>query len=117
MKKSKFILIDGSSYLYRAFYAPPHLTNSKHEPTGAIFGVVHMIKHLLNEYQPDHIAVVFDTKGKNFRHEMYAEYKANRASMPDDLRQQIKPLYQVIDAMGIPRIGIEVLKQMMSLEH
>jgi DNA polymerase-1 len=107
MKNSTLILIDGSSYLYRAYYAPPHLTNSKNEPTGAVFGVIHMIKHLLNQYQPEHIAVIFDTKGKNFRHEMYADYKANRASMPDDLRQQIKPLYQVIDAMGIPRIGIE----------
>lgn len=102
-----FILVDGSSYLFRAYYAPPHLTNSAGEPTGAIYGVVNMLRSLLNQYHPTHMAVVFDAKGTTFRNDMYAEYKANRPPMPDDLRSQIKPLHAIIRAMGLPLISIE----------
>jgi DNA polymerase-1 len=101
------ILVDGSSYLYRAFHALPPLTNSKGQPTGAIFGVINMLKKLLADYQPDDIAVIFDSKGKTFRDHLYADYKANRAAMPDDLRTQVEPLYALIRAMGIPILIIE----------
>ena len=104
------ILVDGSSYLYRAFYAPPHLTNSKGEPTGAIYGVINMLRSLLNKFEPSHIAVVFDAKGKTFRHDMYPEYKANRPPMPDDLRPQVEPIHNIIRAMGLPLVivpGVE----------
>ncbi|MCG6202233.1 DNA polymerase I [Psychromonas antarctica] len=100
--ENPFVLVDGSSYLYRAFYAPPHLTNSAGEPTGAVYGVVNMLQSLLKQYNPSHIVVVFDAKGKTFRDDLYAEYKANRPSMPDDLRCQIEPLHNVIKAMGLP---------------
>ncbi|MGL4473577.1 MAG: DNA polymerase I, partial [Shewanella sp.] len=100
------ILIDGSSYLYRAYYAPPHLTNSKGEATGAVYGVVNMLRSLLRQYSPSHIAVVFDAKGKTFRNDMYSEYKAQRPPMPDDLRSQIEPLHKIIKAMGLPLISI-----------
>ncbi|EGN76022.1 DNA polymerase I [Idiomarina sp. A28L] len=105
--KQPFILVDGSSYLFRAFYAPPHLTNSAGEPTGAIYGVVNMLRSLLKQFEPTHMAVVFDAKGGTFRNEMYAEYKANRPPMPDDLRSQIEPLHNIIRAMGLPLISIE----------
>jgi len=97
-----FILIDGSSYLYRAFHAMPPLTNSRGQATGAIYGVINMLKKLINEYSPEHLAVVFDAKGKTFRDDMYAQYKANRPPMPDDLRSQIEPLYAVVKALGLP---------------
>ncbi|GGP47800.1 DNA polymerase I [Shewanella saliphila] len=100
------VLVDGSSYLYRAYYAPPHLTNSKGEATGAVYGVVNMLRSLLSRYSPSHIAVVFDAKGKTFRNDMYDEYKAQRPPMPDDLRHQIEPLYRIIHAMGLPLISI-----------
>ncbi len=100
------VLIDGSSYLYRAYYAPPHLTNSKGEATGAVYGVVNMLRSLLRQYSPSHIAVVFDAKGKTFRNDMYSEYKAQRPPMPDDLRSQIEPLHKIIKAMGLPLISI-----------
>ncbi|WP_418357762.1 DNA polymerase I [Shewanella basaltis] len=100
------ILVDGSSYLYRAYYAPPHLTNSKGEATGAVYGVVNMLRSLLSRYSPSHIAVVFDAKGKTFRNDMYGEYKAQRPPMPDDLRSQIEPLHRIIHAMGLPLISI-----------
>ncbi|WP_019617078.1 DNA polymerase I [Psychromonas ossibalaenae] len=100
--ENPFILVDGSSYLYRAFYAPPHLTNSAGEPTGAVYGVVNMLQSLLKQFNPTHIVVVFDAKGKTFRDDMYSDYKANRPSMPDDLRSQIEPLHAVIKAMGLP---------------
>ena len=102
-----FVLIDGSSYLYRAFHAMPPLTNSKGQATGAVYGVINMLKKLLNEYSPEHMAVVFDAKGKTFRDDMYAQYKANRPPMPDDLRSQIEPLYAIIEAMGLPMLIIE----------
>lgn len=100
------VLVDGSSYLYRAYYAPPHLTNSKGEATGAVYGVVNMLRSLLTRYQPSHIAVVFDAKGKTFRNDLYGEYKAHRPPMPDDLRSQIEPLYRIIRALGLPLISI-----------
>lgn len=102
-----FVLVDGSSYLFRAFYAPPHLTNSKGEPTGAIYGVINMLKSLVNKYQPSHMAIVFDAKGKTFRNDLYEDYKANRPPMPDELRGQIAPLHAIIKAMGLPLVVIE----------
>lgn len=101
---SPLILVDGSSFLYRAFHAVPPLNNAKGEPTNAILGVSNMLRKLLNEYKPTFIAVVFDSSGKTFRHELSADYKANRTSMPDDLKSQVKPLHALIRAMGIPLI-------------
>ena len=100
------ILVDGSSYLFRAYHSPPHLTNSKGEATGAIYGVVNMLKSLLKQYKPTQMAVVFDAKGPTFRNEMYSEYKAHRPPMPDDLRSQIAPLHSIIQAMGLPLLCI-----------
>ena len=100
------ILVDGSSYLFRAYHSPPHLTNSRGEATGAIYGVVNMLKSLLRQYNPTQMAVVFDAKGPTFRNEMYADYKAHRPPMPDDLRSQIEPLHQIIRAMGLPLLCI-----------
>ena len=102
-----FILVDGSSYLYRAFHAMPSLTNSKGEPTGAMYGVINMLRSLLKEYDPEHIAVVFDAKGKTFRDDMYPEYKANRPPMPGELRQQIEPLHDAVRAMGLPLLIVD----------
>ena len=104
--KSPFVLVDGSSYLFRAYHAMPDMSNSKREPTGTIYGVVNMIRRLLKDYDPDHLAVVFDAKGKTFRNDMYEEYKANRPAMPDDLRQQIEPIHNIIKAMGLPLICV-----------
>ncbi|MGB5445878.1 MAG: DNA polymerase, partial [Psychromonas sp.] len=104
--ENPFILVDGSSYLYRAFYAPPHLTNSAGEPTGAVYGVVNMLQSLLKQFNPSHIVVVFDAKGKTFRDDLYEQYKSNRPSMPDDLRSQIAPLHDVIKAMGLPILTV-----------
>ncbi len=101
------VLVDGSAYLYRAFHAMPPLTNAKGQPTGAIYGVVNMLRRLVADYQPDVMVVVFDASGKTFRDEIYAEYKANRASMPDDMRSQIKPLYAVVEKMGFPLVIID----------
>ena len=97
-----FILVDGSSYLFRAFHALPPLTNSRGEPTGATVGVLNMLRKLVADYQPSHIAVVFDAPGKTFRDDLYPEYKANRPPMPDDLREQIEPTLDIIRAMGLP---------------
>ncbi len=104
--KPPFILVDGSSYLFRAFHALPPLTNSKGQPTGAVYGVINMINKLVKEYKPERIAVVFDAKGKTFRNDMYKDYKANRPPMPDDLRCQIEPLHELIEALGYPMIVI-----------
>jgi len=101
------VLIDGSSYLYRAFHALPSLTNSQGEPTGALHGVLTMILKLLRDEQPAHVAVVFDAPGKTFRDEMFAEYKANRPPMPDDLRSQVQPILDAVAAMGLPLLRIE----------
>ena len=100
------VLIDGSSYLYRAFHALPSLTNAQGEPTGALHGVLTMILKLLRDEQPAHIAVVFDAPGKTFRDEMFAEYKANRPPMPDDLRSQVQPILDAVEAMGLPLLCI-----------
>lgn len=107
-KKSKppFILVDGSSYLFRAYHAMPGFSNSSGEPTGTVYGVINMIRRLLKDYNPEHIAVVFDAKGKTFRNDMYKEYKANRPPMPDELRAQIEPVHDVIKAMGLPLICV-----------
>ena len=101
------LLVDGSSYLFRAFHALPSLVNAKGEPTGAIYGVINMLRRLLERYKPQQIAVIFDAKGKNFRHELYGEYKANRPPMPDELRVQIEPLHEVVRAMGLPLLIVE----------
>ena len=109
-KKPPLVLVDGSSYLFRAFHALPPLTNSKGQPTGAVYGVINMLNKLVDEYKPEHIAVVFDAKGKTFRNDMYDEYKANRPPMPDDLRSQIAPLHELVEALGYPMIivpGVE----------
>ena len=104
---NKLVLVDGSSYLFRAFHAMPNLSNSKHEPTGAIYGVVNMLKRLQADYGNDHLVVVFDAKGKTFRNDMYPEYKAHRPPMPDDLRVQIEPIHQIIKAMGLPLLCVD----------
>jgi len=102
-----FILVDGSSYLYRAFYALPPLSNSKGQPTGAIYGVINMLRKLLKDYEPENVAVVFDAKGKTFRDDFFKEYKATRPAMPDDLKSQIQPLQAIVSAMGLPLLVIE----------
>jgi DNA polymerase I len=107
MIASPLILIDGSSYFFRAFHALPPLTNSKGQPTGAIYGVANMIKKLIKEYQPEELAVVFDAKGKTFRDEWYPEYKAHRPPMPQELSSQFEPLIQLLQAMGLPILIID----------
>ena len=105
-EKDPIILVDGSSYLYRAYHALPPLTTSKNQPTGAIKGVISMIKRVLIDHPDSPLAVVFDAKGKTFRHDMYSEYKANRPPMPEDLVQQIEPIHRIISLMGIKLIMI-----------
>jgi DNA polymerase-1 len=107
MAAKALVLVDGSSYLYRAFHALPPLTSSKGEPTGAVHGVLSMLYKLLNEYAPERVAVVFDAPGKSFRHELYAAYKANRPPMPDELRAQIATIIAAIEAMGIPVLRVD----------
>jgi len=111
-KKPPLILVDGSSYLFRAYHVPQlqRLSNSKGKMTGAVYGVINMLRKLIKDYQPEQMAVIFDAKGKTFRHDMYDQYKANRPPMPDDLRDQIQPIHDIVDAMGLPRIivpGVE----------
>ncbi|HEY8941722.1 MAG TPA: DNA polymerase I [Cellvibrio sp.] len=101
------VLVDGSSYLYRAYHALPPLTNSKGQPTGAVKGVVNMMRRLRKDYPASQIAVVFDAKGKTFRDEIFADYKANRPPMPDDLRPQVQPIHDIVQAMGLPLFVIE----------
>lgn len=101
------ILIDGSSYLYRAFHALPPLQNSKGQQTGAVKGVINMIRRMINDYPASQVAVVFDAKGKTFRNDIYPDYKAHRPPMPDELRSQIEPIHKIIQAMGLPLIVIE----------
>lgn len=118
--KPPFILVDGSSYLFRAFHGMPPLTNSKGQDTGAIYGVINMLKSLIKQYQPTHIGVVFDAKGKTFRDDIYPEYKANRPPMPEELRAQIAPLHNIIKAMGLPLIieeGVEADDVIGTLAH
>ncbi len=110
MTKQRLILIDGSSFLFRAYHAIPPLTNAEGLPTNAIYGVANMLRKLLVDYKTDYFTVVFDAKGKTFRHQLYDAYKANRPPMDDDLRVQIAPLHQLIKAMGLPLIietGVE----------
>ncbi|KAA6042347.1 DNA polymerase I [Pantoea sp. Bo_7] len=104
--ENPLILVDGSSYLYRAYHAFPPLTNSAGEPTGAMYGVLNMLKSLLMQYQPSHVAVVFDAKGKTFRDELFEHYKSHRPPMPDDLRAQIAPLHEMVKAMGLPLLAV-----------
>ena len=106
-EKTPVILVDGSSYLYRAYHALPPLTNSKGRPTGAVKGVINMMRRLQKDYPQSPLVVVFDAKGKTFRDDMYSEYKANRPPMPDDLRVQIEPIHQIIQAMGLPMLIID----------
>ncbi len=101
------VLVDGSSYLYRAFHALPPLTNSQGQATGAVKGVTSMLRRLQKDYPESPIAVVFDAKGKTFRDDIYAEYKANRPPMPDELREQVEPIHQIVEAMGLPLLIIE----------
>ncbi len=104
--EAPFILVDGSSYLFRAYHALPPLTNSRGEATGAIVGVVNMLRKLINEYRPTHMAVVFDAPGGSFRNQMYDQYKANRPAMPEELREQIEPLHRIVEAMGLPLLVV-----------
>ena len=103
-KDPPVILVDGSSYLFRAFHALPPLTNSKGQPTGAVYGVVNMVKKLLKDYQPEHMAVVFDAKGKTFRDDLYREYKANRPPMPDDMAVQIPLIKKAAENLNVKMI-------------
>jgi DNA polymerase I len=106
MSARKLILVDGSGYLYRAFHALPPLTNSRAEPTGAVLGVLNMLNKMIKEEAPDRIAVVFDAPGRTFRDDLFEQYKAHRTPMPDDLRAQIEPLYNVVSAMGVPLLRV-----------
>jgi DNA polymerase-1 len=101
------VLVDGSSYLFRAFHALPPLVTSRGHPTGAVKGVINMIRSLIKEYPDSHVAIVFDAKGKTFRNEIYRDYKAHRPPMPDELRSQVKPIHEIVRAMGLPLLVIE----------
>ncbi|MDD3652372.1 DNA polymerase I [Immundisolibacter sp.] len=101
------VLVDGSSYLFRAFHALPPLTNSKGQPTGVVYGVVNMLRRLMREYPDAHIAVVFDAKGPNFRHQAFADYKANRPPMPEELAAQIAPTQELVRALGLPLLVVD----------
>ncbi len=102
--EKRLILVDGSSFLFRAYHGVPPLTNSKGEPTNAIYGVSNMLRKMITDYQNDYVTVVFDAPGKTFRNDLYEDYKAHRPPMPDDLRVQIEPLHHLIRAMGLPLI-------------
>jgi DNA polymerase-1 len=106
-ERPDLVLIDGSSYLYRAFYALPPLTNSRGIPTGAVYGVLNMLAKFLREFAPPHIGVVFDAPGKTFRDELFAEYKAHRPPMPDELRAQTPPLLAAVEALGLPVLRVD----------
>src|SRR5512139_3464012 len=109
-QRPDLVLVDGSSYLYRAFHALPPFSNSRGEPTGAVFGVLNMLNKFLKDYDPERIAVVFDAPGKTFRDDLFAEYKAHRPPMPDDLRSQIEPLLAAVQGLGLPLLresGVE----------
>ena len=108
MKQPQLILIDGSSYLYRAFYVPQlkRMQTASGQPTGAVFGIVNMIKSLLTEYPESNVVAIFDAKGKNFRHELFTDYKANRPSMPDELRSQVEYVHRAVKALGLPLVAM-----------
>src|SRR4051812_38320010 len=101
------VLVDGSSYLYRAFHALPDLRNAAGEPTGAIYGVLNMLRKLASDYQAQARACVFDAKGKTFRDEVYPAYKATRTAMPDDLSRQVEPLLEAVEALGWPVLCVD----------
>jgi DNA polymerase-1 len=105
-QQKHLVLVDGSSYLYRAFHAMPMLTNSKGMHTGAAYGIINMLRRLLADFEPTHLAVVFDAKGKTFRDDLYAEYKANRPPMPDEMREQLDPIRSIVEALGIPLLEV-----------
>jgi DNA polymerase I len=105
MSRPRLVLIDGSSYLFRAFHALPPLTNKGGEPTGALFGVVNMLRATLNE-RPARVAFVLDASGTNFRHELYPEYKANRPPTPPDLKAQVEPMMAIVQALGLPLLRV-----------
>ena len=107
MSDNSFVLVDGSYYLFRAYHAMPNLTNASGESTGAIYGVVNMLRKLIKDLDPDYFAVIFDAKGKSFRNDLFPEYKANRPPTPEDLSCQIAPLHEIIRALGIPLLAIE----------
>ncbi len=102
----RLYLVDGSSYLYRAFHALPPFSNSRGEPTGAVLGVINMLQKFLRETRPSHLAVVFDAPGRTFRDELFDAYKAHRPPMPDELRAQIEPLLEAVQALGLPLLRI-----------
>jgi len=108
MTKPQLILIDGSSFLYRAFYVPQlkRMQTKAGQPTGAVFGIMNMIKNLLNDYPESNVVAIFDAKGKTFRHDLYDDYKANRPSMPDELRSQIDFVHRGVKALGLPLIAV-----------
>jgi DNA polymerase-1 len=106
MPARKLLLVDGSSYLYRAFHALPPLSNSKGEPTGAVLGVINMLNKLMKEESPDRVAVVFDAPGRTFRDELFDQYKAHRTPMPDDLRSQLPPLLEAVAGLGLPLLRV-----------
>ncbi len=101
------MLVDGSSYLYRAFHALPELKSPKGEPTGAIYGVLNMLRKLASDYKAQARACVFDARGKTFRDDAYADYKATRSAMPDDLALQVEPLREAVEALGWPVLSVE----------
>ncbi|MGW8311373.1 MAG: DNA polymerase I [Thiogranum sp.] len=105
-QRPPLVLVDGSSYLYRAFHALPPLNNSRGEQTGAVYGVINMLRKLVETYHPEHMAVVFDARGKTFRDELYGEYKAHRPPMPEELSAQVEPLLDIIRAMGLPLLQV-----------
>ena len=107
MREKLLVLVDGSYYLFRAYHAMGRLTNAAGEHTGAIYGVINMLRKLIKDEQPDYFAVIFDAKGKSFRHDLYPEYKANRPPIPEELACQIKPLHEVIHALGVPLLLID----------
>src|ERR1700690_3948930 len=106
MSARKLVLVDGSSYLYRAFHALPPLSNSKGEPTGAVLGVLNMLNKLIKDESPQRIAVVFDASGRTFRDDLFDQYKAHRTPMPDDLRSQVQPLLEAVEALGLPLLRV-----------
>src|SRR6266849_235696 len=106
MTTGKLLLVDGSSYLYRAFHALPPLSNSQGVPTGAVLGVLNMLNKLMKEESPERVAVVFDAPGRTFRDDLFEQYKAHRPSMPDDLRSQVQPLLDAVAALGLPLLRV-----------
>ncbi len=106
-QKAPLVLVDGSSYLYRAYHALPPLNNAKGQPTGAVKGVISMLRRLLKDFPDSPVAVVFDAKGKTFRDELFAEYKSQRPPMPDDMRPQVQPIKDIVEAMGLPLLVID----------